>query len=136
MSNDMIIRINDDDGNALEEYRFDPRRFITAEAMLAERQTGQTWASLMVGINVGQITAIHTIVWLLRKRNDPKLKPTDVVFNAGMVEVVDPDSDERYEGGQDEDEDLIEYQERPREDEAPKPSAGPTPNTPAPVASS
>lgn len=92
----MIIRINDDDGNALEEYRFDPRKFISPEAIAAEKVTGLFWSHLMIGLHNGSAQAVTAVVWLLRKRNDPKLKYTDVVVNVGMTEVVDPDLDERY----------------------------------------
>lgn len=92
----MVIRINDDDGNALEEYRFDPRKFITAEAILAEKVTGMFWAHLMVAMQNGSVTAIAAALWLLKRREDPKIKYVDVVFNAGMTEVIDPDDDPRY----------------------------------------
>lgn len=95
-TNDLIIRINDDDGNSLEEHRFDARKFLTAEAINAEKVTGMSWAQIMINAQMGSVTALSAVLWLLRKRKDPKLRYADVVFNTGDIEIFDPDSDERY----------------------------------------
>jgi hypothetical protein len=96
-SPDMIIRINDDAGNSLEEYRYDPKKFLTAEAIAAEKITGMSWVQIVVGSQTGYVTAIAAVLWLLKKRANPKLKFAEVQFNTGEVEVFDPDEDERYQ---------------------------------------
>jgi hypothetical protein len=130
----MIIRINDDDGEALQEYRFDPRKFITSEAIEAEKATGLFWAHIMVGLDNGSAQAVAAVVWLLRRRDEPKLKFGDVIFNVGMTEVFDPDTDPRYADGPDEDgfeDDGEDDGERPTENvEAPKAGVGESSNTP------
>jgi hypothetical protein len=96
-SDDLIIRINDDDGKALEEHRFNPSKFLTAEAIAAERVTRLNWLQIMAGTLSGNMACIAAIVWLMRKRKDPKAKYDDVQFCVGDVEVFDPDVDERYQ---------------------------------------
>lgn len=96
-SPDMIIRINDDDGNSLEEHRYDPRKFLTAEAIAAEKVTQLNWVQIVVGSQTGHMGALAAVLWLLRKRKDPKLQFKDVQFNTGNIEIFDPDEDERYE---------------------------------------
>ena len=131
-SPDMVIRVNDDQGNALEEYRFDPKKFLNAEAILLEKTIQLTWPEVMIGLNHGRVSAVTGVLWLLRKRKDPKLKFGDVVFNTGDLEVIDPDTDERYDGGA---EPLPEVDLEADEDEATGDPKDPAPSGASPETS-
>jgi hypothetical protein len=117
VSPDLVIRISD-----TEEYRFDPKKFLNTEAIAVEKVANLTWPQVLVGLNTGQMSAVTAIVWLLRRRKDPTLAFADVQFDTG-IEVIDPDTDERYDGGQPE---PVEDTEAPKAPEDPS-----TPSTPS-----
>lgn len=87
---DLIIKVVD------TEYRFDPKKILSAEAIAIEKVVNLTWAQVMVGLNTGRMSAFAGVVWVLRKREEPRLRFEDVLFNVGDVELIDPDTDPRY----------------------------------------
>lgn len=87
---DLIIKVGD------EEYRFDPKKILNAEAIAIEKAVDLSWAQVMVGLNTGRLSAVTGVVWILRKRESPRLQFAEVVFEVGEVEVIDPDTDPRY----------------------------------------
>jgi hypothetical protein len=91
---DLVIKVGD------EEYRFDPKKILNVEAIAIEKAAGLTWAQVMVGLNTGQLSAVTGVVWVLRKRENPRLQFGEVVFNVGDAEVIDPDIDPRYQASE------------------------------------
>lgn len=87
---DLIIKVGD------EEYRFDPKKILNAEAIAIEKAVNLSWAQVTLGLNTGLMSAVTGVVWILRKRESPRLQFAEVVFEVGDVEIIDPDTDPRY----------------------------------------
>jgi hypothetical protein len=107
---DLVIKVGD------VEYRFDPKKILNAEAIAIEKAVELTWAQVMTGLNTGRLSAVTGVVWVLRKRDEPRLRFAEVVFEVGDVEIIDPDTDPRY---------AVQDDDEPEEIELPK--EGPLP---------
>src|SRR5215207_6644416 len=74
-----------------EEILFDPAKILLSESIAMERATGLSWPQIVAGINNGVMVATQAAVWVMRKRSNPRLKLSEVVFNTGDYMLVDPD---------------------------------------------
>lgn len=83
MSAAMKIRVGDN------EYVFDPDEVSNEEAMQIERTCACTFTQWADQVTAGSITALTALVWLLRRREQPSLKFTDVRFKLGDFDLHD-----------------------------------------------
>lgn len=126
MSNDFVIRIQPE-GGELEEHRFDPARFMTPEVIAIEKAVGLTWPFCLRGLDSGHALSTVAFVWILRKRQNPRIRFEDVQFAIGDCEVIDPDIDTRYDGTpDDEDGDTPTGEGDPKEPDTETPTPPPT----------
>jgi hypothetical protein len=49
-----------------------------------------------VGLNRGQAISVRAVVWLMRKRSNPRVQLEDVEFSWGDYRMKDPDFDPDY----------------------------------------
>ena len=79
-----------------EKHLVDPGKLLLSEIVAAEKATGLTWPQVWVGVNQGQAQAIQAVVWLMRKRSNPRLRLSEVEFAMGDYRMKDPDFDPEY----------------------------------------
>lgn len=92
-----VIRIySDRDNDKYEDMPFYEGKFLMAEAILAEEVAGLTWPQVVAGVGAWRVSALRVVIWLLRKRSNPKLKITEVVLNTGDITILDPDDMPEY----------------------------------------
>lgn len=70
----MLLRIGDETIDA------DPDLILNTEAIAVEKATGLTFADWMDGLDAGDTTAITALVWIGRRRVDPKVRFGDVQY--------------------------------------------------------
>lgn len=109
-----------------EKHLVDPSKLLLGEIIAAEKATGLTWPQIWVGVNSGQGQAIQAVVWLMRKRSNPRLRLSEVEFAMGDYWLKDPDFDPDYWVPDGDDDELPESAQpiheafEPEPDEAPK----------------
>jgi hypothetical protein len=118
---EQIIKIGQ--GEDAEIIRFDWKKFLNTEAIAIERKFGLDWVQVQLGVAAGRLSAVTAIVWVIRKRSNPKLLPDEVVFNVGDYDIIDPDVDPEY-GGTPLDDDGNPQDETPAEMAGPKDGTG------------
>lgn len=94
-----IIRVFEDkaqDREKYEDYPFTPGKFLLSETILVEEQVNLTWPQVITGVGVWRASAIRAVVWILRKRSNPKLKLHEVEMDSGNIELLDPDDLPEY----------------------------------------
>jgi len=74
-----------------EELMFRPDKTLLSEAIAAEKVTGLTWPQIVYGLINGSHIAIQAVVWIMRKRSNPKLRITEVEFSMDEYRRLDPD---------------------------------------------
>ena len=79
-----------------EKILLDPGKLLLSEIIAAEKATQMTWPQIWVGVNRGHMTAIQVVVWLMRKRSNPRIRLSDVEFSYEDFWVKDPDFDPEY----------------------------------------
>lgn len=106
-----------------------PQRFMNHEAMAVERSAGMTFDQFLKGISDGSALCLTTWVWILMRREDPKIRIGDVSFRIlgyslrfDDPELEDIDSDSLED---------IEELGRVEEDSNPDVPAGTDPTPPA-----
>jgi hypothetical protein len=77
-------------------WDFSPDKLMSPEAEAIERQTGFTFAEWQDKVLSGSVTAIHGLLWVMLKRENPTLKYDQVVFAMGEV-GLDFTAEERAE---------------------------------------
>ena len=90
MSNEIHIYIGPRDGDRTK-YVFDYQKLMNVEAIAIEKVCKLTVGDLLVGMATKSLLAVTAVVWVLRKRNEPRLQFSDVEFSVGECELVDPD---------------------------------------------
>ena len=70
------------------------------EAMMVEDLTGWSVDKWGQQIAEGSARGLTTLIWILRRRNDPDLKFGDVVFNLTELEMEDDDEAPKDPGGE------------------------------------
>jgi hypothetical protein len=74
-----------------ERLLVDPGKLLLSETIAAEKATGLTWPQIWVGVNAGQAQSIQAVVWLMRKRSNPRLRLSEVEFSMEDYRLKDPD---------------------------------------------
>lgn len=68
------------------KWEFDPMRLLSPEAMAIEKLTGMSfgieWQEACVS---GNMTAVHALLYVFLKRQNPTLKPDQVVFSLADI---------------------------------------------------
>lgn len=89
---DRVLLVIGDD----ERHLVDPEKLLLSEVVAAEKLTGMTWPEIWIGVNRGQAQAVQVVVWLMRKRSNPRVRLSDVEFSMGDYRLKDPDFDQDY----------------------------------------
>lgn len=79
-----------------EKLLVDPGKLLLSEIITTEKATGLTWPEIWLGVNRGHMAAVQAVVWIMRKRSNPRLKLSDVEFSLGDYRQKDPDFDPDY----------------------------------------
>ena len=74
------------DGQQLD---FDPKKMLNVEVMAITNTTGITFNDFGAQLNAMNYELITAIVWVLRKRAEPTLRFSDVVFEIGACTFED-----------------------------------------------
>lgn len=74
-----------------EELLLEPGKLLLSEIIAAEKASQLTWPQILLGLDHGQARAIQTVVWILRKRHNPRLQLRDVDFSMEDYWNKDPD---------------------------------------------
>lgn len=90
----MNITFTEDDGTELRWEKFRPGRMPTVEAELVETVTGMTFPEWGSALMNGSTVAGRALVWVLKKRNDPKLRFRDVAYPVEAL-LIGLDEDEK-----------------------------------------
>jgi hypothetical protein len=69
----VIIIYRPEDG---EEQHFDAK-LRASEIQIVERTAAATWAAIKAGLRDGEITALRTVAWVVKKRTEPSLRYGD-----------------------------------------------------------
>lgn len=86
-------------GDDVEELLFDPPKILLSETLAMEAAFNLTWPQIIGGVAVGRTSAIAAVVWVLRKRKNPKLRPSEVEFSMEDFDASeDPDYLPEYGG--------------------------------------
>ena len=90
----MIVTFHREGLEDLVWDNFKPGRLMTPEAEAIEKVTGMSFARWGAALMEGYASAGRALVWVLRKRDEPTLRYSDVVFPVGDLEL-DFDADEK-----------------------------------------
>lgn len=86
-------------GDDVEVLLFDPGKLLLSETLAMEQKYNLTWAQIIAGVAMGRTSAIAAVVWVLRKRKNPKLRPAEVDFSMEEFDASeDPDYLPEYGG--------------------------------------
>jgi hypothetical protein len=91
VSDDLLIHIGH--GDDRKTYAFDPNKLLNTEYIAIERAAQLTVSQLGAGLSNGSLTAVTAIVWVLRKRDEPRLQFGEVLFTLDECEIEDPDDE-------------------------------------------
>jgi hypothetical protein len=111
-------------GGGREEFRFDVDNPTNLDAEALESAGGDVWDSypgFLDKIGSGNIRARRAMLWVLLRRNDPKLRFSDLVFNLDEFSIDDIEDDEPV--GKDEPDDDSTDSPSPQPDSEPSPSS-------------
>lgn len=75
-------------------WPFEPLKLMSPEAEAVERLTGMPFNKWVEQVQEGSVTAIHGLLWVLLRRDNPTLKYDAVQFSMGEVDFV-LDAEER-----------------------------------------
>jgi hypothetical protein len=76
-----------------KELDFDPAKLLNVEAIAITKATKIPFADFGEHLTAMDFELITAIVWVLRKRTEPELRISDVVFPVGSCEFVDDEAD-------------------------------------------
>lgn len=79
-----------------ERLLIDPGKLLLGEIVAVEKATGLAWPQLWGGLNLGEARSIQAMVWMMRKRSNPRLRLAEVEFAMGEYQLTDPDYDPEY----------------------------------------
>lgn len=92
-----VLRIyTDRDNDQYEDVPFTPGKFLLSETIAIEEQAGLTWPQVITGVGAFRTTAMRAVIWIHRKRSNPKLKLIAVELNLEDLELLDPDDMPEY----------------------------------------
>lgn len=87
-----IIRVFSDlENDKYEDIPFTPGKFLLSETIAIEEYANLTWPQVITGVGAFRTTALRAVIWIMRKRSNPKLKLSQVEFSIEDIQVLDPD---------------------------------------------
>lgn len=81
------------EGLTPREWDFEPRRLMSPEVMAIEKLTKLTFDEWQTAILRGSVTALHALLWVLLKREQPTLVASQVQFAIDEI-GMEPTDDE------------------------------------------
>lgn len=78
-----------------ESYLFDPEALRNDEADALERALGYSFTEFGKRLRDGYTSAVTAYVWVMRRREDPKVRMSDVKFTVGDIKVSYSDDEAR-----------------------------------------
>lgn len=103
----VLIHIDHGEGQDKEVLTFDYEKLLLAEAVALEDETGWSMGQLLGYAGIGSYKAARAMIWILRKRANPKTKISDINYALEQIFIEDPDQ---------RDEDESELPEAPKAD--------------------
>lgn len=79
---------------AERRWDFDPMKLMNAEAEVIERRTGMMYGDWSSQVTQGSMLALHGLLFVMLKREEPTLKWDEVQFNLSMVDFEVDDQEE------------------------------------------
>ena len=75
------------EGAEPRSWEFDPTKLMSPECMAIEKLTGLTYAEWLGAVERGSMGAIHALLFVLMKRDNPTLEADQVQFSLSEVEM-------------------------------------------------
>lgn len=75
-------------------YEFDQDRLTNVECMAIEKVTGLTFGEWADALQKRSMLAVTALVWVVRKRDEPTLRFSDVEFNVASLDITDDEQPE------------------------------------------
>ena len=98
-----------------ESYPFDPEQLRNDEADALERTLGYSFTEFGKRLRGGYTSAVTAYVWVMRRREDPKVRMSDVRFTVGDISIGYSDDEARRAlAAQEDDEDGTAEENRAR----------------------
>ena len=91
----MQIKVKDWTSHDFGTFQDLVNKILNVEAMAMERETGMTFEHLGRTLPEGSRTAVTAFVWILRKREDPRIKFHEIEFVENEWDLIITDADER-----------------------------------------
>jgi hypothetical protein len=84
------------DGLEDRVWTHEPKKLLSPEVITIEKLTGMRFPEWETAVQNGSIIAIHAYLYVLLKRDEPTLTPSNVVFSSDQVdiELTDEETDE------------------------------------------
>lgn len=76
-----------------EVYDFDPGKLTNVEGMAIETVTGLMFSEWAEALQKGSMTAQTALVWVVKKRQNPTLRFSEVEFSMDSIEVEQDEAD-------------------------------------------
>ena len=108
------------------KYEFDPNHVDNIEAMKLERQCSCTFTQWATDLENGSVTALTALIWILKGRENPKVRFQDVKFDMGGLDIQWTGEDEEDKPEDDEDGTGASDPANPTTSEDPTPDEGTT----------
>lgn len=81
------------EGGERRTWNYEPQRMLSSEVEAIERVTGWTWQEFGEKFMAGSVMAQHALLWALMRRDNRRLKYSDVTFAMDEFQI-DFDDDE------------------------------------------
>lgn len=75
------------DAEGWKRWEFAPDRLLSPEAVAIERLTKLTFAEWEDAALRGSVSALHAFLYVMLKRDNPTLKPAEVVFSMKEIDL-------------------------------------------------
>jgi hypothetical protein len=80
-------------GGPAQEWEFDPSRLMVAELDAIEKVTGLSGLTAFgEALNAGSASALRSLLWVVRKRQDPALRYEAVDFALADLAITDDEA--------------------------------------------
>lgn len=81
-------------GENRKTYIFDRDSLLNTEAIAIEAATGRTLLDVISGLPELSMISITSVIWILRRREEPELQFGDVQFAISDLDMDEPDPKE------------------------------------------
>jgi len=98
MSSDMRL-VYTPEGGSKRSWTIDLENPAWDITFTTEKVTGWTWFEFSTKLSTNSVIALRALLWVLRKRDEPKLQLESVEVLFSEVKLEDPDDDETDDEG-------------------------------------